>query len=253
MTFVLIVLITSILLQFAAAVLALRLIRITGRFKTWVLIAMALFLIAIQRSVILFRLIFGDLSRVPDLSAELVALATSALMVAGVAWIAPLFLSIKRSEETLRESEGKYRSLVESTEDSVYLVDRQRRYLFINEKCLSRLRLPMEKVVGRAYGEFHSPEDEKEFAEKVEEVFETGNSLQYEHRSRRDGRYFLRTLSPVKEPDGRTTAVTVISKDITERKRQEEQLAYMATHDTLTGLPNRMLFNDRLNLELAHA
>jgi diguanylate cyclase (GGDEF)-like protein len=41
--------------------------------------------------------------------------------------------------------------------------------------------------------------------------------------------------------------------DITERKRTEEQLAYMATHDALTGLPNRWLLNDRLTLELARA
>jgi len=41
--------------------------------------------------------------------------------------------------------------------------------------------------------------------------------------------------------------------DITERKRTEEELAYMATHDALTGLPNRWLFNDRLTLELARA
>ncbi|MBW2038230.1 MAG: diguanylate cyclase [Deltaproteobacteria bacterium] len=252
-TFVLIALVISILLQFAAAFFALRLIWITGRRRAWALIAIALSFMAVRRCIPLFRLISGDLSHIPDLSAELVALATSVLMVTGVAWIAPLFLFIKRSEKALRESEEKYRSLVEFTEDSVYLVDRNCRYLFMNEKCLSRLRLPIDKVIGRKYGEFHSPEEEKEFAKKVEEVFETGKSLQYEHRSLRDGRYFLRTLSPVKEPDGRTTAVTVISKDITERKKAEQQLAFMATHDPLTGLPNRILFNDRLTLALAQA
>ena len=41
--------------------------------------------------------------------------------------------------------------------------------------------------------------------------------------------------------------------EITERKRAEEIIRHLAYHDALTGLPNRMLFNDRLNLELAHA
>jgi diguanylate cyclase (GGDEF)-like protein/PAS domain S-box-containing protein len=248
--FILITIAISILLQFLAAFLALRLILITGRRRAWVLIAVAFFLMAARRCVPLFRLISGDLSHMPDLTAELIALATSALMLVGVAWIAPIFLSIKRSEEALREAQEKYRSLVESSEDPVCLVDKDCRYLFLSGKYLSRLCLSMEGVIGRPYGEFHSPEEEKEFAEKVKEVFETGKPLYYEHKSRRDGRYFLCTLSPVRGPDASPTAVTVISKDITERKKMEQQLAFMATHDPLTGLPNRVLFNDRLTVAL---
>ncbi|MCL0094255.1 PAS domain S-box protein, partial [Dehalococcoidia bacterium] len=130
----------------------------------------------------------------------------------------------ERAEEALRESEEKYRSLVESTEDSIYLVDRDCRYLFVNNKHLSRIGLSMEEIRGRRYGELHSEEDTKEFAERVEEVFETGKSVPHEHRSRRDNRYFLRTFSPVNDSEGRTTAVTVVSKDITERKLAEEAL-----------------------------
>jgi PAS domain S-box-containing protein len=129
----------------------------------------------------------------------------------------------KRAEEELRESEEKYRSLVESTEDSVYLVDRDCSYLFVNEKHLSRIGLSIDKIIGRTYGELHSEDETKEFAEIVEEVFETGKSVQHEHRSHRDNRYILRTLSPVRDSEGRVTAVTVVSKDITERKKAEER------------------------------
>lgn len=96
------VLIISILLQVSAALLALRLIWLTGRRTAWVLIATAVSFMAVRRSITLFRLFSGDLSRPPDLLAELVALAISVLMVGGIAWIAPLFLSIRRSEEALR-------------------------------------------------------------------------------------------------------------------------------------------------------
>ncbi|MCL0056965.1 PAS domain S-box protein [Dehalococcoidia bacterium] len=134
----------------------------------------------------------------------------------------------ERAEEALRESEEKYRSLVESTEDSIYLVDRDCRYLFVNNTHLSRIGLSMEEIRGRRYGELHSEEeDTKEFAERVEEVFETGKSVPHEHRSRRDNRYFLRTFSPVNDSEGRTTAVTVVSKDITERKQAERRIEHL--------------------------
>lgn len=128
------------------------------------------------------------------------------------------------AEEALRESEERFRALLESAADSIYLVDRDCRYLFMNEQNLSRFGLPLDQVRGRTYGEFHSAEQTEDFTRKIEEVFSSGKSLWYEHRSQRDDRYFLRTLSPVKNRNGRTTAVTVVSKDITELKEAEKAL-----------------------------
>jgi diguanylate cyclase (GGDEF)-like protein len=61
------------------------------------------------------------------------------------------------------------------------------------------------------------------------------------------------TKVPLRNSEGKIVGIVGIGQDITERKRAEEKLAYMATHDALTGLPNRWLFNDRLTLELARA
>jgi light-regulated signal transduction histidine kinase (bacteriophytochrome) len=96
----------SILLQITAAALALRLIKITGRNVSWILVAVAISLMAIRRSVTLFHMFSGE--RVPaDWAAETVALVTSALLVAGIAFIAPIFLAVKRSEEAVKKAKDE--------------------------------------------------------------------------------------------------------------------------------------------------
>ena len=135
-------------------------------------------------------------------------------------------------ERKLRDSEEKYRSLVESTDDSIYMVDRDGVYLFANEKYLSRIGLSASKVIDHRYGEFHLPAQEEDFSAKIRQVFETGLSLQYEDSDPNGNRYFLRTLSPTRNPEtNKPVAVTIISKDITERRYAEDVLR--KAHDEL--------------------
>jgi diguanylate cyclase (GGDEF)-like protein/PAS domain S-box-containing protein len=148
----------------------------------------------------------------------------------------------KNVESALRLSEEKYRSLVESTDDSIYLVNKNCRYMFMNKKHLKRLGLREDDYIGQEYSNFHSPEETRDFMEKIEEVFATGESALHEHKSQRDGKFFLRTLSPVTGADGTTQGVTIVSKEITERKEMEEELRKLSLTDELTGLYNRRGF-----------
>jgi PAS domain S-box-containing protein len=129
----------------------------------------------------------------------------------------------KQAEEALRQSEEQYRSLAH-TGDSIYIVDAEQRYLFMNEGHLKRFGMPLERIVGRPYSDFHSNENSEKFAQTVKIVFETGTFIQQDHTSERDGRFFIRTFSPVVEESGEVRAVTVVSKDITDRKQTEEAL-----------------------------
>lgn len=63
----------------------------------------------------------------------------------------------------------------------------------------------------------------------------------------------LETATPLRDPDGGLSIIVNTFKDITNIKRAEERINYLAFHDRLTGLPNRMCFLDRLGLEIAHA
>jgi len=151
-------------------------------------------------------------------------------------------LEKKQVESSLQDTEAKYRSLVESTEDSIYLVARDYRYLFMNKKHFMRMGLVPDQFLGHQYHEFHSAEETARFMEHVNQVFETGESCQNEHMSMRDGKYFLQTLSPIKDQNNSIVAITVISKDISDRKRMEEELRSLSLTDELTGLYNRRGF-----------
>jgi diguanylate cyclase (GGDEF)-like protein/PAS domain S-box-containing protein len=145
-------------------------------------------------------------------------------------------------EQELRESEGKYAALVESTDDSIYLLDREFRYLYINKNHLLRLGIREQDYQGKKYSDFHTDEESKLFERIIADVFRTGRSIQLEHNSRRDNNYFLLTLSPVITSGTEITAVTVVSKKITELKKMEQELRTLTLTDTLTGLYNRRGF-----------
>ena len=138
----------------------------------------------------------------------------------------------KQARDELEETLEKYRSLL-SHVDSMYLVDRDGTYLFMNEGHRKRFLLPLEEVIGKRYSEFHSEEESRRFAEYVGEVYETGQPITKEHRSERDGKVYLRTFSPIigRNTSGKITQVAVISNDITNIKLAEENL-----RDTLDRL-----------------
>jgi PAS domain S-box-containing protein len=143
------------------------------------------------------------------------------------------------AEQALHVSENRLHSVMESIADSVYLLDAEYRYVFMNKKHIERIGLSNEDYRGRAYSDFHSPEETSELVESVNTVLKTGDTIQKEHFSRKDNRYYLRTFSPVKTDGGGITAVAVDSKDITDLKELEDKLRNLSLTDELTGLYNR--------------
>ncbi|MBI3545566.1 MAG: diguanylate cyclase [Gammaproteobacteria bacterium] len=72
---------------------------------------------------------------------------------------------------------------------------------------------------------------------------------------RRDGRriFVAFTVSPIKNKNGAMMGASLIARDITERKRAENHLQHLALHDGLTGLPNRILFRERVSQAITEA
>ena len=118
------ILVLSTVLQFVAAFLALRLIPVTGKRSAWILISMALFFMSVRRCMTLYEAMLGGTHEAPEpvsIGTEWVTLVISAFMLAGIAWIAPLFQSITRSAAALRESETRFRALAETVPTPIFI------------------------------------------------------------------------------------------------------------------------------------
>jgi signal transduction histidine kinase/ActR/RegA family two-component response regulator len=109
----------SVLLQFFAAFMALRLIPVTGTRIAWVLVASALFMMGVRRSISFYRLVTGDGTHLPDVSVELVALGISLLLVVGIWMIGPLFRTIKESRDVLHRAQDEMEKLVDERTESL--------------------------------------------------------------------------------------------------------------------------------------
>ncbi|MCG3113272.1 MAG: PAS domain S-box protein [Candidatus Manganitrophus sp. SB1] len=215
------ILTTSIVFQLAAAYLALRLIRITGRRTGWTMIAAAVFLMALRRCITLFGFLFGNGMPAPDPLTEWVALIISVLMLVGIGAISRLFSSIKRSEESFKQSEEKYRTLVEQASDGILIADPSGNYLDANDSACRMLgytrneilRLNIRSIVAFK-GRSHVPQailHLKDGREWIDEWM----------LERKDGTTFSAEISMKGLSDGRLLGVV---RDITERKRTGEAL-----------------------------
>lgn len=163
----------------------------------------------------------------------------------------------KQAEATLKNSEERYRTLVESSTDAILMLDRERNIITCNQAFLKLFGYQKEEVTGKSTRIVHPSEESfRTYSKATYTLVERVGSLREEWDfMRKDGTIFPAEIvtSPIRSPDGTTTGYICISRDITERKQAEEELEYMATHDVLTGLPNRTLFNDRLTMALTHA
>jgi diguanylate cyclase (GGDEF)-like protein len=104
------------------------------------------------------------------------------------------------------------------------------------------------------YGIVH-PDDRKRVRKAFERAVGTGTDYECEFRVIEDGRelWLLGKAAVLRDHAGKPISMAGINIDITERRRIEEEVKHLASHDILTGLPNRLLFTDRINIELAQA
>ena len=165
-----------------------------------------------------------------------------------------------RTERALLEAEEKYGRLVEQIPAIVYVdtADERMTTTYVSPQIEELLGItPQEYIDHPELWSTHlHPEDREEALAAYLRGRDHGQSFTFEYRLiARDGRvvWFRDSAIVLHDELGRPTLIQGVMLDVTERKEAEEKVAFLAYHDKLTGLPNRLLFDELLELSLARA
>ncbi len=245
----------SILLQLVAAVLALRLINVTGRKAAWIFIATAVSLMAVRRSITFFQLITGEFAGTLDITAELIALLISILMAAGIAGIGSVFRSINKSNQEKLKSDSWFRAIFDSTFQFIALLKPDGTIVEVNRTALEFSGLKAEDIIGRPFWEAHpwtiNPKTQQRLKEAIVDAAH-GTFVRYEVDILGAGNQVFTidfSLKPIRNNNGEVEYLLPEGRDTTERKQaelklQEREVAYHALLSNLSGMAYRCRNDD---------
>ncbi len=162
----------------------------------------------------------------------------------------------KRAAQALEQREKRFRTIVEKSWSGVVLLDGELRFSFVGSSTHHLIGYQDYELIGRSLFDFIHPRDavaaRKVFADVLPRPNqEAHGELRFRHK---DGRWiWLEGFSQNLLHESSVGAIVLNYRDVSQRKETEKQLEYRAHYDSLTGLPNRLLFRDRLVNSLAHA
>jgi PAS domain S-box-containing protein len=132
----------------------------------------------------------------------------------------------KRAEEVLRASEAKYRILLENLPQKIFFKDRNLAYISCNDNYARDLKIKSEEIVGRTDYDFYPKELAEKYRADDKRIMETGKIEDIEGKYIRQGdEACVHTVkTPVKDDQGNIIGLLGIFRDITHRKKTEEEL-----------------------------
>lgn len=153
----------------------------------------------------------------------------------------------KKAEESIKKNEAIYRSITESTQDSICLIDNELKYKYANKTHLKRLHKTLHDVTDKKYSLFHDKESFKTLQSKIKQIKESNKSISYEYQSQKDQNYFIRTISPIIN-DEIIEGYSIISKNISDQK--QIQLKIQEQLDDMEKLNQLMVGRELKMIEL---
>ncbi|MBN1663017.1 MAG: PAS domain S-box protein [Deltaproteobacteria bacterium] len=157
----------------------------------------------------------------------------------------------QKMQKAVLESEERYRSIIEQMEDGYFETDLDGCFTYVNDAECRNLGYSREELIGRDRNLYSDVENSKALFRLFHGVYETEQPVRaYDvELIKKDGTRTFNEISVtlIRNAQGEPAGFRGIARDVTERKRAEEQIQYLATHDSLTGVPNRAMFSQLFN------
>ncbi|MEP0815008.1 MAG: PAS domain S-box protein [bacterium] len=206
-----------------AAWSAFKLIKVTNRRRAWVLLCFACIVGAALRLVDLHSHIINAPEFAWHFVADILILSVTFLASYGLRWIGPIFLSIQRADRALRESEEKYRFLVENLHDGILVIDRNCICTFTNPAFRE---IAEQDLTGKDLMSLVPP-DQLEIVQNNWRIRQAGGQSTYEIRVKTlsgSEKFILITSSPITSESGDFEGSLAVARDVTEIRRAEKEL-----------------------------
>jgi diguanylate cyclase (GGDEF)-like protein/PAS domain S-box-containing protein len=162
----------------------------------------------------------------------------------------------KEAEEALRESEERFKQLAEVFPETIFEADIEGHVTYANKHGLEQFGYTEEDLRnGVNIFNLVVPDDHDKVRMRIKEKIQgiDRGYLDYQGMRKDGSTFYAMGLSVPMKVNGTTVGVRGFILDITERKKAEEKIKHLATHDALTNLPSLKLAKDRLGMALSQA
>jgi diguanylate cyclase (GGDEF)-like protein/PAS domain S-box-containing protein len=200
----------------------------------------------------------GGVAMAVSRSTSIVVGCLGLLLTIGAAMLSTVGFQKRRLallSDSLKRSEEQYAALVKLSREGICSVDGALRFTYVNPRLAQWLKADPGSLIGKPCTDYWRLGDSPQ-EEAGETRYAVGEGRTYEARlgsGSPDERIVLVSDRPIRAVDGSLMGAMMVLTDITDRQLAAERMLYLATHDVLTGIANRMALRERLSEAVALA